>query len=369
MTAASLDSDREQQLVSLARTLVDQQAARVIVAARKPATGFWFGGGNMISEDGVLYLVGRYRNEGDSRTGLGLGDRGLELAIFRSIDLGQSFHQAFSFSKADLAPNGHTVVSIEGSALLRTSTGIELYVSSEKSSIAYPGSFQTYQKPDTGVWSIDRLQASSFETLPSCKCREVLHSIDPEYLHVKDPWIHRRPSGRVDLGFCSHPFNWTSSNMAVCTLDDRGNLGDPNYRVFPRGTTWDVAMSRGTCVLDVPRVGRFRDQQVSLLFYDGGECVRKLDEHASAVKRPRGYSCEELGGLAYMMNYQWDSVQRLSRYAPLLVSPWGTGCSRYVSVLSTDDGMYATWQQSQADYSQPLVMHFVKRQTIEAVLS
>ena len=50
-------------------------------------TGFWFGGGNMVQDhDGTLWLVGRYRNHGDSRTGLGAGERGLELALFRSDD-------------------------------------------------------------------------------------------------------------------------------------------------------------------------------------------------------------------------------------------------------------------------------------------
>ena len=58
-------------------------------------------------------------------------------------------------------------------------------------------------------------------------------------------------------------------------------------------------MARGTCVFDVPQKGIFSEKQISLFFYDGGECVRNLDAHEGAVKRPRGYSCEELGGLAY----------------------------------------------------------------------
>ncbi|HSG69431.1 MAG TPA: hypothetical protein VLA12_03405, partial [Planctomycetaceae bacterium] len=60
---------------------------------------------------------------------------------------------------------------------------------------------------------------------------------------------------------------------------------------------------------------------------------------------------------------------RLSRYEPAFVSPFGTGCSRYVDVLIADDGMYVTWQQSQSDFSQPLVMNFVPRAKIEALLS
>ena len=89
-------------------------------------------------------------------------------------------------------------------------------------------------------------------------------------------------------------------------------------------------MTRGTCILDVPQSGVFKDKKISLFFYDGGECVRNLDAHQGAVQRPRGYSCEELGGLAYFENGELHDVKRISRYAPLFVSPKGTGCSRYV---------------------------------------
>lgn len=63
------------------------------------------------------------------------------------------------------------------------------------------------------------------------------------------------------------------------------------------------------------------------------------------------------------------SMERLSRYFPLFVSPWGTGCSRYVDVLQTQEGFYATWQQGQADGSQPLVANFVSREEAERLLS
>ncbi|MDP6719481.1 MAG: hypothetical protein QGF59_12560, partial [Pirellulaceae bacterium] len=82
-----LNSVAERALLKLAETLVDQRRARVIIPPKQAASGFWFGGGNMVeAPDGSLLLVGRYRNHGDSRTGLGLGERGLELAVFRSTD-------------------------------------------------------------------------------------------------------------------------------------------------------------------------------------------------------------------------------------------------------------------------------------------
>ena len=54
---------------------------------------------------------------------------------------------------------------------------------------------------------------------------------------------------------------------------------------------------------------------------------------------------------------------------PLFVSPHGTGCSRYVDVLQTADGFYATWEQSQPDRSQPLVMNRLSREEAEAILA
>ena len=76
---------QEEKLKALAVALVNQESARIIVEPQSPSPGFWFGGGNLIEDqDGRLYLVGRYRNYGDSRTGLSAGERGLELAIFCS---------------------------------------------------------------------------------------------------------------------------------------------------------------------------------------------------------------------------------------------------------------------------------------------
>ncbi len=368
MTTIRLDSDCERRLLDVAHALIDQTASRIIVHPNQPAAGFWFGGGNLIADGDALFLAGRYRNAGDSRLGLGQGDRGLELAIFRSTDQGASFDKIASFSKGAVSPPGHTVVSIEGSALWRSNSGIELFVSSEKTSLAYPDEVASFQKPGTGVWSIDQLSAQHIDDWGSTSCREVIRSSSPEFLHLKDPWIFRQ-GNHLQLGFCSHPFSWTSSNTAIASLTSTDGVLEPNFRCFPRGTTWDVAMTRTTCIIDLPRTGRLRDIQVSLLFYDGGECVRKLDEHPSAVKRPRGYSCEELGGLAYMLDHRWENVHRLSRHAPAFISPWGTGCSRYVSVLATPNGMYAIWQQSQPDFSQPLVMNFLDKSQIEKRLA
>lgn len=357
------------RLRAFAMMLVDQSRARVIVSPLESKSGFWFGGGNMIEdEQGSLWLVGRYRNQGDSRTGVGAGDRGLELAVFCSSDRGQTFRKVTSFSKSRLSYGTHQVLSIEGSALRKTARGVELYVSTEKTGIDYPEELASYLKPGTGVWTIDRLTADSVEGLADADVEPLLSCHDPRFLQVKDPFLWESDGG-THLLFCTHPYCWTSSNTGYVRLDEASQLmGEPCFDFFPRGFTWDVAMTRGTAVLDVPRVGAFKNRDCRLLFYDGGECLRNLDEHSEAVKRPRGYSCEELGGVAAFEANDLGTVERLSRNQPMFLSPHGTGCSRYVDVLATADGYYVTWQQSQADLSQPLVMNFVSTDEASSTL-
>lgn len=365
-----LDSAHTDRLIELGRALIDQQAARIIVPPNEAASGFWFGGGNMVQdEDGAFWLVGRYRNAGDSRLGVAAGTRGLELAIFRSTDRAKSFEKIVSLSKQDVSHGEQQVLSIEGAALSIRDGAAELFVSTEKSGLSYPSGFEAFLKPGAGVWTVDRVSADSVESLPQADVEACLASSDPEYLHIKDPFVATDKNGELTLWFCSHPFSWSSSNTGLVTRSTDGRFGDPIHDLFPRGTTWDVAMTRGTAVVDVPRLGCFESVDARLLFYDGGECLRNLDEHAAAVTRPRGYSCEELGGLAWMPGGGWTTPRRLSRYEPLFVSPYGTGCSRYVDVLTTDEGMYATWQQAQADGSQPLVLNFLPATDIERILS
>lgn len=364
-------TDRQQkQLGACARLFVDQQAARVIVPALQPASGHWFGAGNLVEDRrGTLYLVGRHRIAGDARTGAQSGQRGLELAVFRSNDRGGSFQKVFGLSKADLATDGQPVLSIEGSALHWTPNGVELFVSSEKSSRGYPAGFESFQKPGTGVWTIDHMEARRVEDLPAAPVRTILWSDDPRFLHVKDPVAYDARNGDFVLFFCTHPYSWSSSNTGfVIRRRGQATWTRANMDFFPRGVAWDVAITRATCVVDVPRQGSFSEREICLVFYDGGESLRALDEHSHARQRPRGYSCEEIGGAAYVLDEQWSGIQRLSQHLPWFVSPHGTGCSRYVDVLAASDGYYVTWQQSQPDLSQPLVMHHVPHQQILAAL-
>ena len=149
-------------LTTLLAELINQHNARILVPANEPQSGFWFGGGNLVQDrQGTIWLSGRYRNHGDSRTGLEAGQRGLECAVFRSDDKGQTFNKVHSWSKADLFYPDRKVLSIEGTALHQCADGSwELFISTEKD-MPYPKSLEQFQKPGTGVWTIDRIYGES----------------------------------------------------------------------------------------------------------------------------------------------------------------------------------------------------------------
>ena len=67
-----ITDDQKAKLTTLASELVNQENARILVEPQDRSTGYWFGGGNVILDrDGSILICGRYRNYGDSRTGVG----------------------------------------------------------------------------------------------------------------------------------------------------------------------------------------------------------------------------------------------------------------------------------------------------------
>jgi len=364
---------QSEKLTALASALVDQGAARLLIEPLQRGTGYWFGGGNVIEDrDGSILICGRYRNYGDSRTGIHSGDRGLEAAIFRAPTIEGPFEKVASFSKKDLSYPDREVVSIEGVALHLTEDGIEFFVSTEKD-VPYPAHLSTFLKPGAGVWSIDRLSADIVCNLAPSSLEEVIPcgSHDPGRLHCKDPWPFDLPNGDLVLGYCTHPFSWSSSGTALAVRRKGTNTYETiSNDVLRRGPVWDIAAARVTERLAVPKLGVFADgPDLSLYFYDSCECLRQLDENPRAVSRPRGWSCEEIGGIAIGEDHDLTKIESLSVEAPLFISPHGTGCSRYVATLTTEDGIFATWQQSQDDLSQPLVGHFLSMDRVREILS
>jgi hypothetical protein len=357
-------------LVALLRELVDQERATVVVPPHAAVDGFWFGAGNAVVDPaaGTVWLVGRYRDSGDSRTGVLSGARGLELALFRSEDDGHIFEQVASWSKAELSRLG-AVTSIEGSALARRADGgWEMFVALEKD-VAYPAPVAALQKPGTGVWSIDRLTGPRPDAIDAATQAPCLAGAEPDSLHVKDPVVFRE-GDMTHLYASVHPASWASSNTAwAARAGDGGAFSVRDWQFAPRGPLWDVAVTRVTHRWPVPRIGRFADLPArSVYLYDGAECMRPLDENPRAAARPRGYSCEELGGALWSPDDHPAALRRLSRWAPLFVSPYGTGCSRYLSLMRIGDQLVAMWQQGQPDGSQPLVAHRLPWARVAALL-
>ncbi|MBN1640871.1 MAG: exo-alpha-sialidase [Anaerolineae bacterium] len=365
--------DLRKRVCDLLRALIDQGRTRVLVAPQRAASGYWFGGGSLAQdEEGQVWLTGRYRNYGDSRTGLQAGERGLMCALLVSVDGGRTYEQVRSWSKADLSRPGAEVLSIEGTALHRRADGVwELYVSSEKA-LPYPEDLRAFQKPGTGVWTIDRMTGSSPASLDPATLSPVLAgTAQPAYLHVKDPVLFARGNGATALIFSSHPFCWSSSNTGLA-LRERvdGPFVVQSWEVVSRGPAWDVAATRITDRMALPALGVLVGQGTrSVYFYDGAECLRAHDENPLAHVRPRGFSCEELGGAFLGSDAAFPAMERLSDLQPMFVSPWGTGCSRYVSTLVTEDRILAVWQQGQADGSQPLVGHQLPMERAAAILA
>ena len=367
--------DLPDKLRDLALRLIDQHAAQVLVPPLGEGSGHWFGGGNLLQEtSGSLLLCGRYRNAGDARTGTGRGARGLEFSIFRGESLAGPFEKIHSFSKAELSTEEAPVVSIEGGCLLPglDGQGWELFVSTEKA-IPYPKPLIHFQKPGTGVWTIDRMFSTDSDpaNLDATALSSVHASTESGSLHVKDPVVFRSANGDTEMFFCSHPFSWASSNTGLA----RRPVGSDSFElissnVLKRGPCWDVACVRVTERLVLPRIGVLSGMpSVSLYFYDGAECLRPLEQNPKAAKRPRGYSCEELGGLAWGFNDEFPRMRRLSVDFPLFLSPNAPGCSRYVSALCLADGsLAAAWQQGSLDGSQPLVGHTLPAQEVARIL-
>jgi len=139
----------------------------------------------------------------------------------------------------------------------------------------------------------------------------------------------------------------------------------PQHNVMPHGLTWDVAVTRVTTRMPVPKVGALASgPEVSLYFYDGAECVR---EHPSP--RPKGYSCEELGGAAYGLDAGMPSFVRLSSLEPFFVSRHGSGCHRYVQACACDEGIFAVWQMASESGAQPLYGHFLPMDEVARILA
>jgi len=362
-------SELKEKLIAVARCLISQEQAEVLVWPHEREQGFWFGSGNICREPGGdLLLTGRYRNGGDSRSGLEAGPRGAELLVLSSSDGGKSFKPIHSFRKRDLSYPQNEVLSIEGSCLYASRAGLELFVSSEKRA-DYPEAVRQFQKPGTGVWSIDVMAPKAGHGFNASGIKPAFRSEQPAWLHVKDPIVFDL-AGKTTMLYCSHPFTWASGNSGCAAREAQHKpFVNRDSSILSRGPAWDVAACRITERLPLPPTGILKGlPRLSLYFYDGAECMHSHGKNTGADGLSRGYSCEEVGGLAVGFDRDFPRLVSLSVERPLFTSPYGTGCSRYVSVFDGGEFYLATWQQSQPDRCQPLVVNRVDKKTIENIV-
>ncbi|MDZ7799161.1 MAG: hypothetical protein U5K81_00010 [Trueperaceae bacterium] len=170
------------------------------------------------------------------------------------------------WSKTELATCDE-VLSIEGSSLRRRADGgWELFVSSEKRR-AYPSAYAEFQKPGTGVWTIDRMTGPSPDRLNAGTLAPVVVGIDPGHLHVKDPVTVDLADGgtaRTDLQPPAH-LGVQQYRAGAARRGRRGVRGHAPGAGTARSVL-DVGVTRLTDRLRVPRVGRFADgPELSLL--------------------------------------------------------------------------------------------------------
>jgi len=372
----------ESCLIQLAQAMVNQENAQRLIEPMDHKEGFWFGAGNVVESQhvaGELWLCGRYRNSGDSRTKTEEQERGIACAIFRCKPESSSFELVHFWPKKDLAKaTGQKILSIEGTCLHwnESNQQWEFYISTEKR-IQYPDQVSQYQKSGTGVWSIDRVFSPTLENLSlfgkskQSLIRTVLSSTHPSYLHVKDPvvysYIHqgRRMNGML---FSCAPFSWSSSGTGFAMEDQSrgGGFTILTHEYVTRGSCWDVAITRITSRCSVP-LGMGNDSSASLYFYDGAECVTPHQQNVNGVVRPRGFSCHELGGL--FIGTSGSSLKRVSEFFPLFSSPFGSRSSRYVDACWTSLGLFTCWQQAQDDGSQPLVYTLLSPSQVSQILA
>ena len=384
--AVAMNAALEAQLVRLATALVDVsgEQSRVAVVPSDDRRGFWFGGGGLARDptSGRLVLVGRYRDGGDSRTGTAAGTRGKQLVLFALDEERMTFERVVAWDKRALDMDGRgRVLSIEGADVMFLADGqVRLLVSTEREQ-PYPEAVAEYQKKGTGVWQLDVIESESLAELDAAVMRgkpaprPLLRSTVADRLHVKDPFfLGPGLPGGMNVGFCSHPFCWTTAASCCVGLDLAASrvIEAPRFDVLPRGRCWDVASVRWTSRLRVPRIGAFASlPPMSLYFYDGCECVREHEQSDRGVERPRGHSCEELGGLAYGVDADFPAVTSLTPLFPLFVSPLGTGSTRYVHAMADEPSgdLMAVWQQSNANRAQPLMFRRLPADQVAALLA
>ena len=303
-----------------------------VVPRFDPAAGFVVrnppgeGPGNWAGAPNALYDQRRQRFFLSYRVRRPLTEgRGYETRVAESAD-GRTFSDIWVGRKEEFDSP-----SIERSALVITPAGrYRLYVS--------------YVDRAQNRWQIDLLEAAAPAEFDTSTRRTVLRPEDADSEGVKDPYV-------LLIGgmyYMYVPYGPRQTVVAGSTEDQRhgtGNVFTTRYIAHPTGlatsvdgvhftwrgdvltpgTGWDCQMARLSCVV--------YQAPAFLAFYDGRTGI--------------GDVYEDRTGLA--TGFTPDRFEVLTRDAPVLVSPSGTGGLRYLDIVPVADSFYCYYECCRPD--------------------
>ena len=301
-----------------------------VVPAPGMGNGNWSGGCSALYDSSTkrFYLCYKVRTP---------GTRGGICRIAESVD-GRQFETIWETSR-----EAFDSPSIEKSSLFQTQEGVaRLYVS--------------YVEGCSNRWQIDLVEATSWTSLDPSERVPILTPEQCGNQGVKDPVVVQvgqdyllfanyapcPPDGKQESlermhaegnAFVSGIVN-TGSGLATSRDGVRFKWHGP---VLDPGTSWDAFMARIVAVIRTP--------PVFTVFYDGRPDVAA--------------SYEDKCGIAVSQDLR--RIVKLSDDAPVLSSPEGTGCVRYLSAVSIGDEIYYYYEYALGDGSHELRMHKVKK--------
>jgi hypothetical protein len=251
--------------------------------------------------------------------------RGYETRVAESAD-GRSFQDIWVGRKDEFDSS-----SIERSALVITPHGrYRLYVS--------------YVDRAINRWQIDLLEADSPDAFDTRQRRTVLRPEDADSEGVKDPYVlliggvyymyvPYGPRSAVVAGSTEEQLHGTGNVFTTLHIAHPTGLATSadgiNFTwrgdVLRPGTGWDRQMARLSCVV--------YQAPVFTAFYDGRTGV--------------GDVYEDRTGLATGLTP--DRFDVVTRDAPVLFSPHGTGALRYLDIVPMDDKLYCYYELCRPD--------------------
>lgn len=281
--------------------LFDPAEGKILMEPEKPENGYWIGAPSAWVDDGAVYLSARHRRP------VSLG-RGWKSSIYRS-ETGEDFDEIWACHAADF-----NTESIERSALVRAASGEwRLYVS--------------YVDGDRR-WRIDLLEASRVDDLDPDRRIPIMDAESTSSEGVKDPVVHFI-GGATYMFVAYAPRDSVVPGSTHDDLHGTGNVFTTGLVSHPSGLWLSADGHRFEFQRDITVPGNGWDRNVARLsavvrngagytiFYDGRITSGDVYEDKTGF-------CTSLD-LVHVFKHSVDG--------PVLESPYGTGCLRYLDCV------------------------------------